>query len=227
MPTFDIVRKSEVDRTFRTSRISNDYDIELKDIEERFTGDIELPDEWQIGLIVGNSGTGKTTIATEMFGDHMKNSHGGGFSSKSVIDDMPKVSFDEIIKMFYTVGFSSVPSWLKPYSVLSNGEKMRVELAYSLLSDDFVCFDEFTSVVDRNVAKTICQALSKNIKRSPNKKFVAVSCHRDIIEYLQPDWVFDTDEMRCFFQSAHAPKEGSKSGSVGAKNGRSLDAITI
>lgn len=78
MPTFDIVKKSDVDRTFRTSRISNDYDIELKDIEERFTGDIELPDEWHIGLIVGNSGTGKTTIATELFGDQMKNSHGGG-----------------------------------------------------------------------------------------------------------------------------------------------------
>ena len=42
----------------------------------------------------------------------------------TVVDDMSKnVSIDDITKMFYSVGFGSVPSWLKPYSVLSNGEK--------------------------------------------------------------------------------------------------------
>ena len=32
-------------------------------------GGVELPAGWQVGLIVGGSGTGKTTIAKELFKD--------------------------------------------------------------------------------------------------------------------------------------------------------------
>ena len=47
---------------------------------------------------------------------------------------MPEnIETKDIEKMFYSVGFGSVPSWLKPYNVLSNGEKMRVDLARALL----------------------------------------------------------------------------------------------
>ena len=77
------------------------------------------------------------------------------YKAKSVIDDMPKnCTMEEIERTFYAVGFGSVPSWLKPYHVLSNGEKMRVDLARAILENDFFVFDEFTSVVDRQVAQT-------------------------------------------------------------------------
>lgn len=99
--------------------------------------------------------------------------------------------------MFYSVGFGSVPSWLKPYSVLSNGEKVRADLARAMLEKDFIVFDEFTSVVDRQVAKVASIAIHKAIKRL-EKKFIAISCHYDILEWLEPDWVFDTNEMKCF-----------------------------
>lgn len=147
--------------------------------------------------------------------------------SSSVIDDMPKeCSVDEIEKMFYAVGFGSVPSWLKPYSVLSNGEKMRVELARAMLSDDFVVFDEFTSVVDRQVAQTASLAISKAVRRM-GKQFVAITCHKDVIEWLQPDWVFDTNTMKCFFTTAHDRQSNTQFGNVGATNGKSLGVITI
>lgn len=141
---------------------------------------------------------------------------------------MPKTAtVTEIEKMFYAVGFGSVPCWLKPYSVLSNGEQMRVSLAKSLLANDKVCFDEFTSVVDRNVAKTLCMALNKCLKKYPQKQFVAVSCHKDIIEYLQPDWIFDTDTMQMVFQSAHGLNKNIQYTESGMKRGRSLGTITI
>ena len=110
---------------------------------------------------------------------------------------MPKEkSFKDIIKMFNSVGFSSPPSWLKPYSVLSNGEKMRVDLARELLAEkEIVIFDEFTSVVNREVAKISSYAVSKAIRRN-NKKFIAVSCHDDIIDWLEPDWIFNTNNMQ-------------------------------
>lgn len=140
---------------------------------------------------------------------------------------MPKeASVDDIEKAFYAVGFGSVPSWLKPYSVLSNGEKMRVDMANALLTDDMVVFDEFTSVVDRNIAKVCCIAIEKAIRRS-GKRFIAVSCHRDITEWLQPDWIFDTDTMTTSFPLAHARNKSTPSGNVGEMSGESLGVIII
>ena len=225
MPNFDIVKTADIDNTYRVARIMSDYDVKHEHATEHFIGEITTPPRWNIGVIVGNSGTGKTTIAREIYGDAFIEQV--EWSAKSVIDDMPKqCDTNEIEKMFYAVGFGSVPSWLKPYSVLSNGEKMRVQLARALLERDFVVFDEFTSVVDRNVAKTVSMAVSKAIHRM-DKQFVAVTCHRDVLEWLQPDWVFDTDTMKCFFTIAHDPKRNMSSGNVGETNGKSLGVITI
>lgn len=128
--------------------------------------------------------------------------------------------------MFYSVGFGSVPSWLKPYNVLSNGEKMRVDLARALLEKDKVCFDEFTSVVDRNVAQTACIAINKAIKRT-NKQFIAISCHYDIIDWLQPDWIFDTNKMQMVFTTVHDQKNILQSVVVDETNGLNLGNIII
>jgi len=85
---------------------------------------------------------------------------------------MPKnKSVEDITSAFNSVGFSSPPSWLKPYSVLSNGQKMRVDLARAILEDNqLFVFDEFTSVVDRNVAQIGSFAMQKAIRKT-NKKF--------------------------------------------------------
>ena len=225
MPSFDIVKTTDIGNSYRVARIMGDFDVKQDHCNERFAGEIQFPDKWNIGVICGASGTGKTTIAKEIFG--------GGYyrkpkyTHKSVVNDMPaKVSVDEIEKMFYAVGFGSVPSWLKPYDVLSNGEKMRVDIARALLENDFICFDEFTSVVDRNVAKVGSLAIAKAI-RNTNKQFVAVTCHKDVLEWLQPDWIFDTDTMQTSFQYAHGENCGISSKNVGETSGKSLGVITI
>ena len=212
MPSFDIVKKAEPESTFRVSSIIGMFDLDINHITEHFTGNIDIEDkEWNVGLIVGGSGTGKSTIAKEIFKNAYIKSY--EYNAKSVVDDMPKnKSIKDIELAFTNVGFASPPSWLKPYSVLSNGEKMRCDLARALLEEkDIICFDEFTSVVNREVAKTASYAISKAVKRA-NKKFIAVSCHKDIIEWLEPDWIYDTDE-KCFFiqgESTTAPKSNLK-----------------
>lgn len=174
MPDIRILKNVQIDNTYRVSRIMADYDLHQEHLKEEIACKLEYPDKWQIGLICGSSGTGKTTIAKEIFGEEIDEPP--KFTHKSVIDDMPEnMPMEQIEKMFYAVGLGSVPSWLKPYHVLSNGEKMRARLAHALLASDFVCFDEFTSVVDRNVAKTLSMALNKCLKHYPNKKFVAIS----------------------------------------------------
>lgn len=204
MPTFDIVRKSEPKQSFRVASIIGKFDLQSNSIEERFTGNIDISDNWQIGLIVGKSGTGKTTIAKQLF----ENAYITNFEyqSETVLDDMPKdKSVDEITRAFNSVGFSSPPSWLKPYSVLSNGEKMRCDLARAILSEnDLFVFDEFTSVVDRQVAQVGSFAMQKAIRKT-DKKFIAVTCHFDVEDWLLPDWVFNTDTMT--FQSFEGQKK--------------------
>lgn len=187
--------ESGIPQTFRTAQVVGTYDLKPEHLARRISADIPIEGkEWNVGLIVGSSGTGKSTIAAEAFGRREPMQPAGG----AVIDDMPSGrQFKDITRAFVSVGFSSPPSWLKPYSVLSNGEKMRASLAYALLSDDDpIVFDEFTSVVDREVAKTMSLAASKAVRRD-GKRFVAVSCHRDVTEWLDPDWN-DTDAMRFF-----------------------------
>lgn len=194
MPSFDIIRTSEPSKTFRVASVMGSYDLSANKTQEHFVGSIDLPATWQIGLIVGNSGTGKTTIAKELFPDAYF--EGFEYSHECILDDMPKTaSVSQITSALTSVGLSSVPSWLKPYSVLSNGEKMRCDLARAILENkDLFVFDEFTSVVDRNVAKIGSFAMQKAIRKT-DKRFIAVTCHFDVEEWLLPDWVFDTNSM--------------------------------
>ena len=156
-------------------------------------------------MIVGRSGTGKTTIAKEVFTAGYIEPH--SYGTAAIVNEMPEgIPYATITKMFTAVGFSSPPSWLKPYAVLSNGERMRVDLARALLEDrDVIVFDEYTSVVDRDVAKVCSLAVNKAI-RNQNKKFIAVSCHDDIIAWLQPDWVYDTNQQTFSFRDRNEPR---------------------
>lgn len=195
MPSFDILKQSQTKDSFRVESIKGQFDIQTTDIKERFQGHIDFENfEWNIGLIYGASGSGKSTIAKQLFpNDYIKEFE---YSNRSVIDDMPEnLSPSEITRVFNSVGFATVWSWLKPYHVLSTGEKMRVDLSRAILENrDLIVFDEYTSVVNREVAKHGSYALQKAVRKS-GKKFIAVGCHSDVIDWLQPDWTFNTDKM--------------------------------
>jgi len=197
MPAFDIIKENIVDKTFRVQSVIGQFDLKDEQTKDHFSGKIEIEDkQWNIGVIIGASGTGKSTIAKELFKNELITKF--EYKAKSILDDMPDVDIKTICTMFNRVGFSSPPNWLKSYNVLSNGEKMRVDLARALLENrELIVFDEFISVVDRQVAKMGSYAIAKTIRKQ-NKKFIAVSCHNDILEWLEPDWVFDTNTMTFF-----------------------------
>ena len=204
MPNFDIIKESRPNKTFRVASVIGKFDLQSENITEHFKGSIDIPNEWSIGLIVGKSGTGKTTIAKQLFPDSYITSY--KYTNDTVLDDMPKkCNVEQITKAFNSVGFSSPPSWLKSYDVLSNGEKMRVDLARAILEENnLFVFDEFTSVVDRNVAQIGSFAMQKAIRKA-NKKFIAVTCHFDVKDWLMPDWIFNTDTMT--FQNFEGQKK--------------------
>ena len=156
--------------------------------------DVDLPiedREWSVGMIVGPSGSGKTTIAREAFGSAMID----GFAwspTQAILDGFPAgMSIKDVLSLLSSVGFASPPAWLRPFHVLSTGQQFRVTVARALAEmPALAVIDEFTSVVDRQVAMVGSCAVAKAVRKS-GRKLVAVACHYDIIDWLQPDWILD------------------------------------
>lgn len=162
---------------------------------QRLEWNVNMPTDekpWKVGLIHGPSGSGKTTVARHLFG---KETTFGWSKDQSVVDDFPpEMSVERIAKLCGAVGLNTIPCWLRPHHVLSNGEQFRANMARLLAeakTNKPIMVDEFTSVVDRQVAKITSHAVSKAIRKQDAMQFVAVSCHSDIIEWLQPDWTLD------------------------------------
>ena len=158
---------------------------------ERFTAEVPGLDEaWEIGLVVGPSGSGKSTIARRQWPAAYTTARSWP-EDRAVVDGFSAGTIKDITATLTAVGFSSPPNWIKPYHVLSNGERFRCDLARAILEGgDLVVFDEFTSVVDRTVARIGSAAVAKAIRRM-GRRFVAISCHYDIAPWLEPDWVLD------------------------------------
>lgn len=159
--------------------------------EQEWEVDLPLDEKpWNIGLIVGPSGSGKSTVARHFWPEQFHATYEWSHD-KTLLDDFPKsMGIKEIVGLLSNVGFSSPPNWLRPYRVLSVGEQFRVSLARVLAEQpELAVVDEFTSVVDRTVAQIGSAALAKTV-RQRGQRFVAVSCHEDIVDWLQPDWTY-------------------------------------
>lgn len=222
---FEFSFRTEQKETFRTKSLVGQYDLENKTVEQKFSGNYKLPDQWNIGLIVGNSGTGKTSIAKKCFGEFSS----CNWNNEAIIENFDnKLSMSQITEALGSVGFNSVSYWLKPFNVLSNGEKQRVELARLCTEKELIVFDEFSSLVDRDVAKSMANSVQKMIRKN-NKKFVAVTCHKDLNEWLQPDWVYDTDLKEFFVlgKSIGAKSSVLKSEERQEKSGTFIKSIII
>ena len=231
MPLIEVQLECPVFDSFRVQQVAGIFDVPLaKKLREQFTVDVPPLDfDWHIGVIVGPSGSGKTTLARRLFGKQFIE-HVQWPTDRAVIDcfdlmsprvdaslrdsrSPPRLSIQHITGLLTAVGFSSPPSWVKPYHVLSGGERFRCDLARALAEGwkpqppsnqvsnaadiPLIAFDEFTSVVDRNVARIGSAAVAKAIRsRQIHCRFVAVTCHYDILEWLEPDWVIDMSNAR-------------------------------
>jgi hypothetical protein len=189
-----IVLRAPVQRSARTVQLESIFDLgsssESVVTLPAFPMDKLSERTWSIGLIVGPSGSGKTQTARHAFAEHWPEPFEWD-NTKAVVDNLSaERGVKEIVNVLSSVGFSSPPAWLRPYNILSNGEKFRVEIARALLEDKpLTIIDEFTSVVDRQVAKIASSSVAKAV-RSRKQQLIAVSCHYDIEDWLQPDWVY-------------------------------------
>jgi len=191
-----LIEKLQREKNPLTSSVERDEFIEASEVafDCRFDGistfypwkiPNKLPKNFKIGVIVGSSGSGKSTLLKHFGSEEVPMWD----NNKSIISHFENPN-DGITKLG-SVGFNSIPSWYKPYNVLSNGEKFRADLARKIKSNCVI--DEYTSVVDRNVAKAASVALSRYIKNNDVENVVISTCHMDIVDWLEPDWVINTD----------------------------------
>ena len=172
------------------------YVCESFDIQDTKKTIVEIPNnldhcnsfEWNVGVVYGGSGSGKTTLLK-----HFGTIQDCNFDSqKSLVSNFHWLKPNEACSLLSAMGLSSVPTWLRPFHLLSNGEQYRAKLAYLVSStkdEDIILIDEFTSVVDRDVAKAMSFSLQKYIRKM-KKKIIVASCHYDIMEWLLPDWSY-------------------------------------
>jgi ABC-type lipoprotein export system ATPase subunit len=80
----------------------------------------ELPKSFKLEIIVGSSGSGKSTLLKK-FGIE---ENPEWLSNKSIIShfETPDIGINKLM----AVGLNSIPSWYKPYNVLSNGENLEL-----------------------------------------------------------------------------------------------------
>lgn len=186
----------EPSQTVRAKQLAAAFDVPLAKREMlRWSGQVPIEQkDWSVGLIVGPSGAGKSTILREAFGDPREFEWGGD----AVADDFPAgMSIEDITAVCQAVGFNTIPAWLRPFRVLSNGEQFRVTLARTLVEstpEQPIVMDEFTSVVDRQVAKIGSHAAQKWVRRN-GRQLVVATCHYDVTDWLQPDWVLEPATM--------------------------------
>lgn len=193
-----ITLESKIVNDNYTQFLYDSYDIQDK---EKTVTEVPIPskedmeemnkDNWNILLICGKSGSGKSTILREIYGDVKPIEYD---YDKCVISQFPRLSEEEACDLLSSMGLASVPTWLRKPQELSNGERARLDIAKAIYDANggIVVLDEYTSVVNRSAAKSMSFALQR-YARQKGLKIIIASCHFDIIEWLQPDYVFNLE----------------------------------
>ncbi len=189
--------------SYRAERVKSLFNVETG-ADVKITADLPIESEhwqdesgqgdWQLGVIVGRSGTGKTSIGKQIWAD-TPIYNPAWQADKPIIDQIAiGDSIDKATTCLSAVGLGTVPVWLRPHHVLSNGEQFRANLARALADEpNHLIIDEFSSVVDRQIACIGASAFAKAWKRTKGKQAILLTCHYDVLNWLEPDWVYNTD----------------------------------
>ncbi len=193
--------------SYRAARVKSLFNVESG---AEFSRDFNLPlegEQWQLGLVVGPSGSGKSSLGQKIWpGTEIHDLRADWPENAPIIDAIaPAGSIDTATAALSAVGLGDVPAWLRPFRVLSNGEQFRAGLARVVCDAPArVIIDEFTSVVDRQIARIGAHAFAKAWRRTAGQA-VLLSCHHDITKWLEPDWVFETETGRFTKRSLRRP----------------------
>jgi GNAT superfamily N-acetyltransferase len=169
---------------------------------------VKPPPEFALGMILGPSGSGKTTLAIEHFEQPL---------DVQWNEEAPALlhfsSLAEARAALSAVDLD-LQTAMRPVGLLSSGERERANLARGLAEwatgeRNSLVIDEFTSLVDRDVAKNMARGITAFVRSRPQLRgLVLLSCHTDVLGrgLLEPDWLFHCDHSRLLIFDSHAPE---------------------
>lgn len=197
MTRYHVRLEHPVATSFRAQRAADSLDIDTKKKSvHEFSVDADLDTPYNVGLILGASGSGKTTLIRSIFGDDCFGVDPD--VSKPIIEQFPADwTYDQCASALAGVGLTAVPCWIRPVYTLSNGQQARAKAALLMAHDTTsapAVVDEWTSVVDRTVGKVMSHCIQKHARRT-NSRIILASCHYDVMEWLNPDWVIDCNRQ--------------------------------
>lgn len=181
--------------SYRAARVKSLFNVE-SGADFEISAELDVDDAaWRIGVIVGPSGSGKTSLGRALWGPqalYMPAWPADAPIIDAIAPEGEDGAFDAVTAALASVGLGTVPAWLRPFHVLSNGEQFRATLARLIAEAPArAVVDEFSSVVDRQIAQIGAGAFAKAWRRTGGQA-VLLSCHYDVLDWLQPDWVLDT-----------------------------------
>lgn len=191
--TFNIQFETTVTPTERTIAVAEAFGLGV-DEEKLFTVYDHFVLEFGPGdvvYIVGDSGSGKSVLMREL-----RRALDGEAVDMNEVDaevdpDVPIVetvggSVGEAVRLLSSVGLGDAFTLLRPYKQLSDGQKYRYRLAKLLESNsEYWMCDEFCSLLDRDTARVVAYNVQK-LARRLGKCLVVATCHRDLLEDLNP-----------------------------------------
>ncbi|CAE6947166.1 unnamed protein product [Symbiodinium natans] len=191
--------------------------------------EVYRPQDFQLGVVVGESGSGVTSLLCRLA------QHGHEEGSVELLSDQAVASlFEDATETLPMVGLNNIPAWCRPYHCLSNGQQCRVRLALQLRSNAVI--DDFGSGVDVREIHSMANAISKRVRRS-NLRRVLIGTHcTTCISFFQPDFVVQSNgsvswnpnppiarEVRVHLAAGFMGKELAKPGETGSA-GRAFSA---
>ena len=207
MPKIYVQHETPLQRSFRVDQVCGVFDVPLSE-RHQLDLSVHVPplqgpgSDWQIGAIIGPSASGKSSVASQAYGERFIEALDWP-EQASILDGFPRNLPNKLITAtLAAVGFSSPPQWVLPYRCLSTGQKFRANLARALLLDPAdgapVAVDEFGGTVTQQVAEFAAASVARAVrnKRTRVNRFVAVGARDEFVDWLEPDWVLDMSECR-------------------------------
>jgi ABC-type transport system involved in cytochrome c biogenesis ATPase subunit/GNAT superfamily N-acetyltransferase len=199
----------ELPQTQSTRVILNCFGIQTTHLRSPLIGPVDIEASGgNIVFISGSSGTGKSVLLRALDPNlrgketslNVRSVGASNYSAswlRHLPEDIPifelfaeRFSPARAMSAMSQVGLSEAFVFVKPFRLLSRGQRYRAMLADLILRNDAVwLIDEFCADLDPLAAKVVAHNLRKNVLKSGRIAFVAAANHEHFIDALRPNRV--------------------------------------
>lgn len=205
--SLSITSRYSVPQTASVRTIMDCFGLEGEEISRRLFSDLDIEaSAGNIIFISGVSGSGKSlllkAIDPSFASPNVQISKKilGGESEYTVgwlrplPNDIPLIEYfsekwgiEKALKVLNQVGLAEAFVYIKPYDLLSRGQRYRARLAELIIRDDQVwLIDEFCADLDPLTAKIVAHSLRKLIIHQQRIAFIAAANHSHFLDALRP-----------------------------------------